>query len=274
MFFVWHPYMWWPLIDPCYHFLWDGKKYKYLLHLRSHRGKCHSFLHRPARSDSYPVGGPLHKKVGSCHNLSGSGGQKRGWQQRPFIMWQGEGATKPKVYYGRRQIGFGQRGTQWESPWWVKVNWRNVEIGKKKFLLSKSVKLSTHDSKNKQTSCSNPTTIQVTRPRPNSGGGRQHRQIPVYTWLVVVDDDEFLRVVIRLKRYSAAEDIRAIILDQGLNLSCSSECFFQGLHLFVNGDVGQATDQGSNNQAGQRHFPQKKTFLREMSSRHSWQLYR
>merc|ERR1712013_886704 len=37
----------------------------------------------------------------------------------------------------------------------------------------------------------------VTRPRPNSGGGRQHRQIPVYPWLVVVDDDEFLRVVIR-----------------------------------------------------------------------------
>ena len=124
-------YMWWPIIDPCYHFLWDGKKYKYLLHLRSHRGKCHSFLHRPARSDSYPVGGPLHKKVGSCHNLSGSGGQKRDWQQRPFIMWQEEGATKPKAYYGRRQIGLGQRGTQWESPWWVKVNWRNIEIGQK-----------------------------------------------------------------------------------------------------------------------------------------------
>jgi hypothetical protein len=28
-------------------------------------------------------------------------------------------------------------------------------------------------------------------------GRRQQRQIPVYTWLVVVDDDEFLRVVIR-----------------------------------------------------------------------------
>ena len=61
----------------------------------------------------------------------------------------------------------------------------------------------------------------MTRPRPISGGGRQHRQIPVYTWLVVVDDDEFLRVVIRLKRYSVAEDIRFIILDQGLNWFCS-----------------------------------------------------
>ena len=36
-----------------------------------------------------------------------------------------------------------------------------------------------------------------------------------------VDDDEFLRVVIRLKRYSVAEDIRFIILDQGLNWFCS-----------------------------------------------------
>ena len=121
----------------------------------------------------------------------------------------------------------------------------------------------------KETSCSNPTAIQVTRPRPNLGGGRQHRQIPVYTWLVVVDDDEFLRVVIRCKRYSATEDIRDIILDQGLHLFCSSQCLLQGLHLPVNGDVGQAADQGSNNQPGQRHFPQKETFLREMSSEHS-----
>ena len=76
-------------------------------------------------------GSSAQKKLALAINLSGSGGQKRGWQQRPFIMWQGEGATKPKVYYGRRQIGFGQRGTQWESPWWVKENWRNVEIGQK-----------------------------------------------------------------------------------------------------------------------------------------------
>ena len=62
MRFLYDIHTWWPSIDPCYHFLWDGEKYKYLLHLRSHRGKCHSFLHRPARSDSYPVGGPLHKK--------------------------------------------------------------------------------------------------------------------------------------------------------------------------------------------------------------------
>jgi len=39
---------------------------------------------------------------------------------------------------------------------------------------------------------------EVQRSRANSDiSGRQHRQIPVYTWLVVVDDDEFLRVVIR-----------------------------------------------------------------------------
>ena len=140
------------------------------------------------------------KKVGSCHKPIWKWGTKKRLATTSVYYVTRGGTTKPKVYYGRCQIGLGQRGTQWESPWWVKVNWRNVEIGKKKFLLSKSVKLSTHDSKNKQTSCSNPTAIQVTRPRPNSGGGRQHRQIPVYTWLVVVDDDEFLRVVIRLKR--------------------------------------------------------------------------
>jgi len=38
----------------------------------------------------------------------------------------------------------------------------------------------------------------VKRSRPSLGNSRrQNRQIPVYTWLVVVDDDEFLRVVIR-----------------------------------------------------------------------------
>ena len=76
-------------------------------------------------------GSSAQKKVALATNLSGSGGQKRGWQRRPFIMWHEESATKPKVYYGRHQIGLGQRETQWESPWWVKVNWRNAEIGQK-----------------------------------------------------------------------------------------------------------------------------------------------
>ena len=136
------------------------------------------------------------KKGGSCH--------------KPIWKW----GTKKRlattsVYYVTRGERNEAKSLLWTTPDWLRSEGDTVGIAmvgesklakrrnwSKKFLLSKSVKLSTHDSKNKQTSCSNPT-VQVTRPRPNSGGGRQHRQIPVYTWLVVVDDDEFLRVVIR-----------------------------------------------------------------------------
>ena len=137
------------------------------------------------------------KKGGSCH--------------KPIWKW----GTKKRlattsVYYVTRGGCNEAKSLLWTTPDWLGSEGDTVGIAmvgesklakrrnwSKKFLLSKSVKLSTHDSKNKQTSCSNPTAIQVTRPRPNSEGGRQHRQIPVYTWLVVVDDDEFLRVVIR-----------------------------------------------------------------------------
>ena len=194
MFFVWHPYMWWPLIDPCYHFLWDGKKYKYLLHLRSHRGKCHSFLHRPARSDSYPVGGPLHKKRWLLPQTYLEVGDKkeagndvrllcdkgRAQRSQKFIMDDARLASVRGGHSGNRHGGW-KKNNETQKLVTKVLTFKECQIAKIQV---------------KETSCSNPT-VQVTRPRPNSGGGRQHRQIPVYTWLVVVDDDEFLRVVIR-----------------------------------------------------------------------------
>merc|ERR1711971_855235 len=72
------------------------------------------------------------------------------------------GRNPPKVYYG---LGLGQ------SAWVRSGDWEpSAAVG----------------------------GAMVKRLRPSLGNsGRQHRQIPVYTWLVVVDDDEFLRVVIR-----------------------------------------------------------------------------
>ena len=75
------------------------------------------------------------------------------------------------------------------------------------------------------------------------------RQSQVYTWLVVVDDDEFLRVVIRwvvlLKQYILVFSQQNIIISSVLII-----LLFQGLHHSVSGDVGKATDKGIESKPG------------------------
>ena len=198
-FSAWHPYMWWPL------------KSFVIISCETAKNTNICFIYAATGEVSQLSTQARQKWQLSCW---GSSAQKRWLLPQPIWKW----ATKKRlattsVYYVTRGGRNEAKSLLWTTPNWPGSEGHTVGIAmvgesklakhrnwSKKFLLSKSVKLSTHDSKNKQTSCSNPTAIQVTRPRPNSGGGRQHRQIPVYTWLVVVDDDEFLRVVIRLKR--------------------------------------------------------------------------